>query len=345
MSNKKNGGDIMNKRYQVFVSSTYSDLQEERHEVIETIMQIDCIPAGMELFPASNDEQFEFIKKVIDDCDYYILIIGGRYGSEDFEGISYTEKEYRYAKSKGIPILAFIHGNPENIPFGKAEQDTAKREKLEKFKEEVCKNRLIKYWDYTKQLPGMVALSLIQAIKMYPQQGWVRGGNFDNIELLEQINALRLENEKYKNCIVELKDIMEKEPDSELILSDGAELIELYGVFCKSDSDREYRWSYKLSWDDIFRLWGPFLFVPNTFQSAKANLENVIEKFIGKTNIEYFDIDSNLFQTIKIQYMALGLINIGAESQLKEGLAEAIQITESGKKYLVNLISIKKKSL
>lgn len=55
----------------------------------------------MELFPAIDEDQFEFIKKVIDDCDYYLLIIGGRYGSLSDEGVSYTELEYQYAVSKG----------------------------------------------------------------------------------------------------------------------------------------------------------------------------------------------------------------------------------------------------
>ncbi|MGV4033752.1 DUF4062 domain-containing protein [Citrobacter freundii] len=82
----------MDKRYQVFVSSTFTDLEEERKHVIQTLMEMDCIPAGMELFPAIDEGQWEFIKKVIDDCDYYLLIIGGRYGSVAEDGLSYTEK-------------------------------------------------------------------------------------------------------------------------------------------------------------------------------------------------------------------------------------------------------------
>src|SRR5678815_5746010 len=99
----------MEKRYQVFVSSTYADLRDERRRVIQTLMEMDCIPAGMELFPAADEEQWAFIKRVIDDCDYYILIIGGRYGSTTSEGISYTEKEYDNALEKGLKVLAFIH--------------------------------------------------------------------------------------------------------------------------------------------------------------------------------------------------------------------------------------------
>lgn len=115
------------KRYQVFVSSTFADLREEREVVFDALMKINCIPAGMENFPAFDEEQLEFIKHVIDDSDYYVLIIGGRYGSLTEDGISYTEKEYDYAMSKGIPILPFIHRNPSDISVGKTDQDTEKK--------------------------------------------------------------------------------------------------------------------------------------------------------------------------------------------------------------------------
>jgi uncharacterized protein DUF4062 len=49
-------------RYQVFISSTYEDLKLERTEVMQALLELDCIPAGMELFPANNDEQWDFIK-------------------------------------------------------------------------------------------------------------------------------------------------------------------------------------------------------------------------------------------------------------------------------------------
>ena len=91
------------KRYQVFVSSTYDDLQDERKEVMQALLELDCIPAGMELFPASSEDQWSLIKRVIDDCDYYILIIGGRYGSVGPDGISYTQMEFEYALKQGSP--------------------------------------------------------------------------------------------------------------------------------------------------------------------------------------------------------------------------------------------------
>lgn len=47
----------MNKRYQVFLSSTYVDLKEEREEILRILLKLNCFPAGMELFPAIDEER------------------------------------------------------------------------------------------------------------------------------------------------------------------------------------------------------------------------------------------------------------------------------------------------
>src|SRR4051812_16576479 len=106
----------MDKRYQVFVSSTYSDLIEERSEVMQALLELDCMPAGMELFPAANDSQWVWIKRVIDESDYYIVILGGRYGSVSKQtGLIYTGMEYRYAIECGKPVIGFLHEDPSTI--------------------------------------------------------------------------------------------------------------------------------------------------------------------------------------------------------------------------------------
>src|SRR5438552_2365098 len=104
-----------NKRYQVFVSSTYTDLTAARQGVLMLLLTMDCLPAGMELFGAVDEEQFEFIKRVIDESDYYVLIVGGRYGAVASDGKSYTEKEYDYAVSKKKDVLAFLHAAPQTL--------------------------------------------------------------------------------------------------------------------------------------------------------------------------------------------------------------------------------------
>ena len=115
-------------KYQVFISSTYKDLIEERKQVLQVLLKADCIPAGMENFVATDDEQFNVIKNVIDLCDYYILILGRRYGSINARtGISYTEMEYNYAIERGIPVLVFSIDDSAEIDPEKVEKDPIKK--------------------------------------------------------------------------------------------------------------------------------------------------------------------------------------------------------------------------
>jgi hypothetical protein len=111
----------MEKVYQVFVSSTYEDLISERNEVLRVLLKHDCFPSGMELFYAADEDQLSIIKRVIDEIAFYVLIVGNRYGSiYSKTGVSFTETEYDYAVSQGIPVLAFI--NPEGLiprPLGR----------------------------------------------------------------------------------------------------------------------------------------------------------------------------------------------------------------------------------
>lgn len=50
------------KKYQVFISSTYTDLKEERSAVMRCLLEMNCIPVGMEQSPASNMNQMNYIK-------------------------------------------------------------------------------------------------------------------------------------------------------------------------------------------------------------------------------------------------------------------------------------------
>jgi hypothetical protein len=176
----------MNKRYQVFVSSTYQDLQVERMEVMAALLELDCIPCGMEYFPAADETQWNFIQRLIDHCDYYIVIIGGCYGSLAPDGLSYTQKEYEYAVSKGIPTLAFIHHDLKKLPKKFRESNARKRKKLEQFVESV-KGHLCKEWKNADHLAGVVTRSLNQLIKTKPRVGWVRATSTANRKKIPRI--------------------------------------------------------------------------------------------------------------------------------------------------------------
>jgi len=195
----------MDKRYQVFISSTFEDLQDERKEIIQALLELNCIPAGMELFPAANEEQFTLIKRVIDDCDYYILVVGGRYGSiSPKTGISYTEMEYDYAVSKGKPVLTFVHRDPSSIIAGKTERTDEGKRKLAEFRTNIQASKMCKTWASAGELGGVVSRSLVQQINSAPGVGWVRADS-SAIEQLASTEILRL-----RHRIEELEDEVQK---------------------------------------------------------------------------------------------------------------------------------------
>lgn len=160
---------------------------------MQTILNYDCFPAGMELFPAMDEKQFEYIKRIIDDSDYYLLIIGGRYGSEDAKGVSWTEREYNYAVKKKIPVLVFDHQDFTKLSADKTDQKDKKRKKLIAFKKKVSTGRLINYWTDAKDLDAVVAKSLHKVLEEKPMKGWIKVDSFNDGFSQEEINRLKKE--------------------------------------------------------------------------------------------------------------------------------------------------------
>lgn len=161
------------KKYQVFVSSTFLDLREERQQVLRGLLGAECIPAGMEFFPSSDEELWSLIRAVVDDCDYYLLLVAGRYGSTTKDGISYTEAEYDYAVETGKPVLAFLDTNPKPVP-GVADESPEKQERLRLFKEKLCNAHSPGYWSTPEEIPFLVQKAIEHVKRLHPGVGWIR---------------------------------------------------------------------------------------------------------------------------------------------------------------------------
>ena len=212
----------MDKKYQIFISSTYRDLIPEREKVRDVILSMYQFPIGMEMFSAADEEQWEIIKETIDSSDYYVLIIGKRYGTVIDEGpdkgISYTEKEYRYAKSIGLPIMAYIK-NDDAILAKDADDDFEKITKLKAFKDDVTKGREVKWFANPDDLGTQVTLSLHKEMDRKKRPGWIRGDavNIEKslseiVELSKQNRELQEENKRLSVELEKLKSSPDRKP-------------------------------------------------------------------------------------------------------------------------------------
>lgn len=192
------------KKLQIFISSTFTDLQDERQAAVEAILKAGHIPAGMELFTASNKSQWEIIKKWIDESDVYMLILGGRYGSiETTSGLSYTHLEYEYAQSKNKPLFAVVIKESALERRKSSDIEKENPEKLKEFRSLVLSNMSAFFTD-SKDIKLAVHESLGDIIQDYDLVGWIRGNSQNNqiadelIILNEENRRLRKENEQLK---------------------------------------------------------------------------------------------------------------------------------------------------
>jgi uncharacterized protein DUF4062 len=161
------------KRYQIFISSTFNDMQEERTAIMQSIIKLGHFPAGMEIFGAVNDNSLNQIKRVIDESDYYLLITKGRYGTiSERHKISYTEYEYNYAKRIKKPRIAIIHENYLTLPANTIDSEK-KRARLDKFIKSVKDERQVEYWKNTPDLIVSINNSITKLISSYPASGWL----------------------------------------------------------------------------------------------------------------------------------------------------------------------------
>jgi hypothetical protein len=307
----------MDKKYQVFVSSTYKDLIKERSEIIQALLELDCIPSGMELFLATDDDQWTLIKSVIDDCDYYIIVLGGRYGSTSSEGISYTEKEYKYAMSVGKPIIAFLHRDPGAIPSDKTEKTGKGRKALERFRD-VVRQKLCRDWSTPEELGSVVSRSLIKLIKTKPAIGWVRADEVPSKEMAKEIVTVRRENEELKERIAQFSITGELPLDELAQGKDPIELTYSFELVVEGSSSKvTITEIFTTTWDDVFIYVAPIMVNPINDLTFKNTLNafvatQVMEKIKKEHGQDCEPIGLRLetddIETLKIQFRALRLI-------------------------------------
>lgn len=332
-------------KHQVFISSTYKDLQEERWAVLRSLLSMDCIVSGMELFPAIDMEQFDYIKQIIDDCDYYVLILGGRYGSESPEGLSYTEMEYDYACSKGIPVIALVYDMPDELPADKRETNPDALRKFRTFYTKAANARLVRFWSDIKELQLHAIQAFHHAEKNFPALGWVRANTVASEEILADLNTIRKENELLKEEMSSLKKACSPVVENLASLTD-----ELAFRFTPPEEDdfaqpqQHFVGIFQLTWKELF-----------------LNLFNLFREGTDKSGIDYFIVSTYIskdttpqkwnFWREKIveedlniiinQFLAHNLIQRLSVATEDNGIQVTYVLTEPGTRYGLTQLAIK----
>ena len=356
------------RRYQVFVSSTFLDLREERQAVTAALLECDAFPSGMELFPATDDDAWTLIKRVIDESDYYLLVIGGKYGSVDpIEELSYTEMEYDYATAQGKPVMAFLHGAPEKLPVSDAEIDPEKREKLEAFRAKVKAQKHVKLWTTPDGLSGAVALTFNRFSRLYEATGWIRADQATSTESLKALASARAELDELRH---QLQSARTEAPMGTEGLSQGDDTFDL-PTFCDGrlhatdGTTRRFQSWVRIptTWNEIIGSIGPKLLQESTEEQIRTSIQEWaiiqhydfiqlglfkrFESVTGSVSDGFFDdvttrVDDEDLGTILVQFKVLGLITHSERRRSVTDTGTYWTLTPYGEAQVMKIRAIRK---
>lgn len=336
---------MIDKRYQVFISSTYADLQEERALLMQVLPSLGCLPVGMDAHPAGG-MTLSLIKKMIDDCDYYIALVGSRYGTLSPSGVSYTHMEYVYASTKQKPILILMHDAPERRPVEFQERTIEGKLKFNDFRNLLTRGANTR-WNDAKELEYAVRSALPSLIDAKPASGWVRATSLANPDTEKELLALR---ERVMQLEQEREHMLSRQIQLITPLAQGLDKVEL-SYRCKAyalGNCEDVPVKSFLSWNDLFLSFAPYL---SQMQSEDLMLAKINEKVqeIALADVQklrpkaHAVTDVQLapftFNTIKVQFRTLGLIR----RQPKPGdNRQWWQLTSQGEQQMASLLVVRK---
>jgi hypothetical protein len=304
-------------KYQVFISSTYEDLQAERDQVIKAVLEMGHIPVGMEMFSAADDEQWRIITRHIDESDYYVAIVAHRYGSVTEDGLSFTQKEYEYARAHGIPCLGFLIGDSALWPTNQVDTDPGKKRSLDAFKE-LVREKPVGFWNSADDLHAKFSIALVKAITANPREGWVRASTVTAIPgMTEELVRLSTENASLRERL-----------DAAHRAAVDDEHVKQQRVFrATSGSIRKpsYRYADGGGWQHdadasllrVFLILGPVLTIEASVNQMAGNL--AMEIRTDKTR-RWDIVATNHIQALMVDLMALDLV---APSNRKHAVSDS----------------------
>lgn len=349
----------MDKRYQVFISSTYLDLQDERQAVLKAILEINHMPAGMELFPATDDSAWQLIRDVIDSSDYYVLIIGGRYGSRDEAGLSYTEKEYDYAVEAGTPVIPLLHEHPGSLRRDRTDEGEA-WESLLKFRSKVEKKHTCVYWQNADDLKAKVIVGLTTATKRHPAVGWVRADGATSQTTLLELLALR---DRVAELEAEVVDARDKPPPGTESLAQGEDTFDFKVRFAVVEQTTTYPFqentphvtSIQLTWNAIFAAVAPSMINEAPESTLRRAFHDFLEgaclrqlgrrkELVGR-EVCNFEFNKGEIETCIVQMRALGLIRESNKKRSVKDMGTYWTLTPYGNTLMVKLRAIRRQPL
>ncbi|WP_237738856.1 DUF4062 domain-containing protein [Alcanivorax hongdengensis] len=334
-------------RYQVFISATYPDMQEARQALMVPLMDMGLMPTGFDSSAADGNTLLPVIQRMIEESDYFILLVGGRYGTLSPMGLSEIHREYIFAATKRKPVIALIHDNPAMLPESRRETTREGQVRREDFAR-LLENKAICYrWSTEKGLAELISKVMPEVMREHPADGWIRadragqGGGAQSAALKERIAVLEKEREE---LLAQARPPLKS-------LARGSDQVSLdYSCNVYEGGDCKLAMaSTRISWDQAFACVAPLMLNP----ASEMSLQKALEDYIGRRALADVQGDfpkahavrnvvmaSHAFNQVKVHLRALGLIN---KSQEKDSRGLPMwQLTAHGDNTMSQVMAVKR---
>ena len=307
---------MLDKRYQVFISTSGNEMQPERIVLSQTLVGMGFFSWGLEQrTPLST----AFARRQIDDCDYVVILLGSQYGEQSVSGVGYMHLEYIYAVTKQKPIIVFMHEEPLSRDLSLQDQKPELREKFLEFRK-VLQQEADQIFSYRsmRDLEMAVRLNMPQMLERYPVAGWVRPQNtqllHDEVDRLKaKIEQLETEGGK-----------RELDPFLSLpkVLMHDLFTFE-YRMHAYQDGNfKELKIQKKLTWAQLLNILGTVFIHP----TPEEYFSKSINEYLNETGLEDARVEMP-----RAHAVARAQINIRALYNIKMQMRQNDWITQSGR--------------
>ncbi|AOA57217.1 DUF4062 domain-containing protein [Acinetobacter larvae] len=206
---------MLDKRYQVFVSSSGEEMRPERTVIMQTLMSMGFFSWGLE---QRSPLGTALARRQIEECDYVLLLLGSQYGACSSSGIGYLHLDYIYAVTKQKPIIVFMHAEPlrhalalqpdtlscatttatlavDDKHVAPLQQATQHQPRLDDkflaFRQQLQRDQdQVFCYQNCKDLESSLRSRMLQLLERYPVVGWVRPQNLQILQ--DEIDDLKI---------------------------------------------------------------------------------------------------------------------------------------------------------
>jgi hypothetical protein len=321
----------MVKKYLVYISSTLDDLKNERRDLVKLVAELGALPVTMDAFDINNPHEQKFIKKAVEESDYFLCITAHKAGESAGKGFV-PETEFSWAEKFGVPVIALIIDDKARWKANKKEKSAVAIKALDSFKKRL-RTHTHDTWTTAADLRQKAQSLLVQKMNLNPQAGWVSAAEAIEPSVANELARLIRENESLKNQIrMEGTDITARVREQ---MKHALKVLAVNRVSLSFwyTSGENWENTTKFRCIRLFKLLAPELSAAKTTADISRFLGTILNPDLEKTVRKDYPTPTNTIKKIMADLSLLKLVRCttGEPGSSVSGDDETWEITEYGR--------------